>query len=434
MAGYELARAAFPEVRQSLLANFDSCELSSFFDETFGDYHTHPQGRGSVFHRTVARCIRLMVENGEHTIDVDMAYAELEEALRQEGEDERLPVPMDMVAELRITVKKWALENSFRIENIVSVEERYYCTVTYIDPETQEVVDRKLTGALDVLLIDAENEAIVIDWKDTWALPGPSEISEGGFFQQRFYAMLVFINYPSVQRVTLREEYPRYGEAREATIERPSLPELMAEFSALVQRFDAAWTAHIASRAELPVEEDETGITIKQLPIAPGEFAPSPGAHCSYCKMPERCPLLPAVRGAGSVTTREEAETAAAQYMVASAVRKKLGDALRAFTKENGPVPIKDAKRPRMIGYVERESTSRPTPAQFEAAAMVLAQIDEEEQAALAQIDDPYASDDMQAVTDQFNAKRKKLMESVYKKTKGTTFKDYVPKPDKEND
>lgn len=408
MAGYSEARAAFPIIRQSALAAFDSCELASFFDQTFGNYHTHPQGRGSIFHATVAECLRIMIENDRRTMadDVDLAYDILEEQLRQQkpGPDGRLPVPMDQIAELRITVKKWAIDNAFSIENIVGVEDRYNMTLQYQDPETGEVVDRVVSGQLDVLMIDPLDDAVVIDWKDTWALPGPSEISEGGFFQQRFYAMLVFAAYPAVQTVTLREFYPRYSEARTATIERVKLPDLIAEFSALVERFDATWQSHLEppTPEEMPAELEtiDADDTDRHPADAPA-FNPSPGSHCSYCKMPERCPLLPDARGAGSVTNREQAEEAAGQILVSKAVVKKQTDALKNYVKEHGPVPIKDAKRPRVFGFVEVERTSRPTEDQLQAALM--AADSEEERAA--------------------------ITASLYKKTKGTTFKDYVPEP-----
>ena len=403
MPGYELARAAFPKVRQSLLSNFDSCELASFFDHTFGDYHTHPQGRGSIFHRTAAECLRLMVQNDERTIDVDTAYGVLEEQLRQhDAADDgngRLPVPMDQIAELRITVKKWALDNSFTIENIVSVEDRYETAVPYIDPATSEVVQRVLTGQPDVLLIDPAGDATVIDWKDTWALPGESSISEGGFFQQRFYAMLVFTAYKAVQTVTLREFYPRFSEARTATIGREDLPELQSEFSALVERFDAAWTAHILSQDTMDDVTDDDAAPLEQLPLAPAEFNPSPGSHCSYCKMPERCGILPDARGSGSVTSLEQAEVAAAQHLVAKAVVKKTGDALRNWTREHGPVPVKDAKKPRLMGYQPTTRKTKPTQEQL-MAALAAADTDDDREA---------------------------IISSLFKTTTGTKFGDYVP-------
>lgn len=383
------AVAAFPTVRQSYLAAFDRCERAAFLDHEFADYHTHAQGRGSLFHATAAECLRLMVVHNTPVIDVDLAYDILEEQIRQHDTPpgDRLPVPARELAELRITVKKWATDNSFSVHNVVGIEERLQHEVHYV--LDGEVIPRTLTGQLDVLLIDASGEATVIDWKDTWALPGPSDVSEGGYFQQRFYAMLVFAAYPAVHTVTLREFYPRYSEARTATIGREKLPDLEAEFSALVDRFDAAWEAHLTDPPERAEVEPW---------VAPA-FAPSPGAHCSYCTMPERCPIMPHARGAGSVTDEAAAEDAAAQLLVAKAIVKKNTDALKAWCGEHGPVPVKDAKRPRVMGFRPVTRTSRPT---YDQTMAALEAAESPEQG-------------------------RQLLDGLYKTTTGTQFTDYDP-------
>jgi len=329
---YDAAVRAFPVIRQSALSAFDACALEAFFDETFGNYHTHPQGRGSIFHAVAAETLREMVRNDERVADIDMVHDILEQQLaqREPGPDGVMPVPMKEIAELRITTKKWALDNSFRIENIVSIEERYNHVLGYPDPVTGEAVARVVTGQPDLLLIDEAQDATVVDWKDTWGLPPESEISAGGFFQQRFYAMLVFGAYPSVQTVTLREFYPRYSQRREATIGREKFAELEAEFAALVERFDRAWTDHIESGAGEPINAEDG----RALPIALTAFPPSPGAHCTYCKMPEHCPIMPEARGEGSITNAEQASAASGRLLVAKAIVKKEGASLRAWSRK----------------------------------------------------------------------------------------------------
>jgi hypothetical protein len=52
---------------------------------------------------------------------------------------------------------------------------------------------------LDALMLEGtyDEHAIVLDWKDMWKLPPETEVGFGGYFQQRFYAYLIFANYPT---------------------------------------------------------------------------------------------------------------------------------------------------------------------------------------------------------------------------------------------
>jgi len=75
------------------------------------------------------------------------------------------------------------------------------------------------------------------------------------------------------------------------------------------------------------------------------------------------------------------------------------------MVKENGPVPVKDAKRPRVFGFVERPTVSKPTQEQVDAA-----------------IDAADADADLHAV-----------IGDLYKTKSGTTFRDYVPEPEETN-
>jgi len=175
-----------------------------------------------------------------------------------------------------------------------------------------------------------------------WHLPPPSDVSEKGFFQQRFYALLVLRNHTSLQSVTLREFYPRFCEAREATIFRDQLDEIEESISALVERFDRCFETEV--------------------------WHPSPGKGCSYCPRPTACPIFPTARRSGRITSGEEAELVAAQIMVAEAAIKQNKEALKSWTAEYGPVHIKDSKNPRVIGHRESKRVERPTQAQLEQA------------------------------------------------------------------
>jgi hypothetical protein len=369
-APFPKALRLFPEVRQSLMASFDNCALATKFDIQFRHGWSHSyQARGEMFHRFASRALRTMARQMEDTIPVDAALEILHEVLRQEDVDRECPrcgsgrirkgvtkrgmryclscrrqfetefirVPSDMVAELYWVVKKWAHDNSFDVKNLVDVEKRLTARVAYTDPTTGLKVWRTITGKPDALLVEGafDEHAVVLDWKDMWRLPAETEIGFGGYFQQRWYAFLIFVNYPSVERVTLREFYVRKSVPREATLTKAVVfDDIAAELGALLYQFDRC------------VEENL--------------WVPSPGYHCGYCPMPQRCPIHPEARGSGRITTPEEAMQAAAEFVVGQAIVNQKRQQLAPWCEMNGPVPVRDAKGRRVVGFRDTAKTYRP--------------------------------------------------------------------------
>jgi PD-(D/E)XK nuclease superfamily len=363
---YPKAVEQFPTIRQSLLAEFDLCSLEAKFGmEYTRGWATHPQARGRLFHTFAAKALTAMNEMNEPTIEIDVALAILMEVLRQDDVDRECPVcesteiapgikggmrtcsnghrfesefvniPMREVEDLYWIVKKWGFDNRFDIENLVDVEKRLSAALVYVKDGVS--VTRVLDGQLDVLFVegDYDEHAIVIDWKDTWALPPPTEVSFEGYFQQRMYGWLVMRNYKGIEGVTLREFYPRYSEPREATVYRDKLDDIEQELSALVERFDRA------------VEEDV--------------WTPTPGKHCSYCPRPTACPIPRAAREQGKIETQAQAEQAARQLIVATSIVDQNKKALESWANTHGPIPMRDAKGYRVWGHRESKRTERPT-------------------------------------------------------------------------
>lgn len=383
---YPQALEQYPEIRQSILSAFDLCALETKFDLDYRKgWSSHPQARGTIFHRFAGRALTEMNKQGERTIEVDVALAILQEVLRQDDVDRECPecgtteikrgivegfrtcgkghrfetefvnVPWHEVKDLAWVVKKWAYDNAFDIDNLVDVEHRLKATITYPNANG---VERILTGQLDSFFVEGEwdDHAIVLDWKDMWKLPRPTEVSFEGYFQQRFYAWLVFKqkdevrsgrqsgipSYESIEKVTLREFYVRRSEPREATIWRTNMPEIEEELRALVERFDRA------------VEEDM--------------WVPTPGSHCSYCPRPTACPIPPFARGAGRIEDQKQADAAARQLIVAEAIVKQNKEALAGWAAIHGNIPIRDAKGERVWGHRETQRTDRPTKEQMKDA------------------------------------------------------------------
>lgn len=370
------ALAAFPTIRQSVLSSFDQCGLMTRFDFAYRHgWSSHPQARGTMFHRFAARALTEMSAQGEQGIEVDVALAILHEVLRQEGADAKCPhcdstrirrgvdkqgrrrclrckryfetefinVPMHEVKDLYWVVKKWAYDTAWNTENLVDVERRVEATLSYPNPHGG-FVDRTLTGQLDALFVEGEDDehGIVIDFKDTWKLPAPTEVSFEGYFQQRFYAWLVMKNYRSLDSVTLREFYVRYSEPREARVWRSDLDDIEAELAALVERFDRS------------VEQNV--------------WQPTPGTHCSFCVRPTACTIVKSARMEGRIESQEDAERVAGQLVVADAAAQQARKALQSWSRVHGPVPVKDAKGARAWGYRTHPRVVRPSREEIERA------------------------------------------------------------------
>lgn len=357
----------FPTLRQSRLATFDRCALSSSFEEEYmSGWSTTEQASGTIFHRVAERIIKTLYEQNERRIPTDAAIAILDEVLRQNDIDQRCPgcgkpivkveggrtlcaaghshtsdfvnIPMSAVKDLRWIVVKFATDHEWDIENLVDVEQRLKATIAYGNG-----VERVLTGAIDALFVnETGDEFIVIDYKSGWGLPGPSALGFDGYFQQRFYAWLIFRNYPSAQRVTLRELYVRFSEPRTATVWRADIEDVEAELAALAERFDRAH--------------------------AERNFPATPGVHCQMCPRPEACPIFPAVRQDGAITTRQEAARVARQVTVAQAALKGRKDALAAWTSVHGSEEVSSHKGRRVWGHKTVQRTARPSKQDMEAA------------------------------------------------------------------
>lgn len=353
---YPKAMERFPKIRQSRLATFDQCSLLTRFDEDMrAGWSGHPQGRGQIFHRFAAKALLTMAQQQEKQIDQEVALSILRECLRQADvpPEEVVNIPFNQIKDLRWVVIKWAADCEFDIEFLADIEQRIDATVQYENPNGG-MVDRTITGALDALFIPEPGWAVVIDWKDSWALPPQTSLSDEGYFQQRFYAALIMKRYESIERVTLREHYVRYSESREATVFRSQLPDILEEIAALCERWDRTWEEGV-----WPVEEGE------ELKL----WTPSPGAHCTYCPSPGKCPIFPSARVAGAITSGEMAERWAGEQIVAKAAVKQRDAALKAWGSSRGDIPVKHAKdKKRVLGYTEVVRKKRPTQEELQAA------------------------------------------------------------------
>lgn len=340
----------WPVLRQSNLSRFDDCELTTLFALRYENgWSTSPQARGTIEHRVFAECLREMQRSDSETIPVEVAVSILIEKLRQHGvpPEDRVRVPLRELRDMEMAVKKWAWDNTFTIRNLIDVERRLEGVLTYRDEMTGMLVERRVSGQLDVLIAKEPDEAIVLDWKGTWALPPDRDadnqddgggLSYHGYFQQRLYAILVMQNFPSIQAVTLREFYHRRSKARPARLTRAELPQAEERIALIVEAFDKALAAGAPPR--LRIEDLE----------AHGHWKPSPGKHCFNCKKAHLCPIDDDYKD-GAIRTLEDAERAAETRQKARSIDKTVTEKCKNWVDLHGPIPVKRAKGRLVLGY-----------------------------------------------------------------------------------
>lgn len=343
----------WPTLRQSLLADFDDCALYSYFGMRYTQgWSTHPQARGTLFHRTAAEILRTMQTQDANQIPVGVALAILEEVLEQRGLpwQDRVRLPLREIPVLRMATAKFAKDNRFTIRNIIDVEKRLEATIRYVEEGTGELIERRLTGMPDAIVLDPkhkEDGVIVLDWKATWALPPKREAAERdaaenglsyeGYFQQRFYAWLILKNYPAINVVTLREFYVYRSKPREATITRAQLEQIEKELATLAREFDLAVGYGKPKRLRYPDIQDTP-------------WEPSPGKHCYYCPLRHHCPIADEVLNTIAIQTPEQAKRAIAMLEVSEATAKQIKEAARPYAELHGPIESRHAKGRRVWG------------------------------------------------------------------------------------
>jgi hypothetical protein len=336
-----------PLVRQSLLAAFDDCELSTLFKLRYENgWSTSPQARGTIFHRVAAECLRQMRESDSTTIPIGTALAILEETLYQRDVPprDRVRVPLREMPDLELDVIKFAKDNSFNVRNIIDVERRVTVPLVYEGVDGRPV-ERQLSGQIDALIARPPDEAVVLDWKSTWALPPLRDedadkpgVSYHGYFQQQFYAWLVMRTFPAINAVSLREFYVRRTQARSARVTRQDLPKIEQRLRYLVASFDRAMMVGAPPKLSLRALE------------AHGSWIPSPGKHCDWCAKPHRCPIDDDYTD-GGIRTPEDAARAAGVRQRAVAVKDRMDKLLQPWVELHGPIPIKRAKGRLVLGY-----------------------------------------------------------------------------------
>jgi hypothetical protein len=297
-------------VRQSTLRTFDQCELAASWElEGFHDYTSDAAALGTVAHGILAAILETLKETGQDRIPTEEAMVIMREVAARPD----MPrLSSKGLADLRIvTIQVAGMQ--WTASRVVAIERRLWADVTCPDGKT-----RQITGQPDFIMADPPGGAIVGDLKTGWARPpeprdgnwdreqGKPYLSERGHFQLDIGALLVFRNFPLIERCTLREWHIRWGETREAFLTRDELEHVEHRVGILLQRF-----------------ED----------MLAGRRAPEPreGAHCRrICPRITECPI-PQAQRRESIVSDEHAAEVARHYAVVSAGKDRDTALLKPF-------------------------------------------------------------------------------------------------------
>lgn len=361
-------------LRQSTIARFDNCPLSLLLGEIAPERRqpSNLAATGTLFHRWVARVIRIMRQTGEIRFGVDQGMDILQEIIAQRDipDEDVVHVPMGELKWLRIICTRWCEGGDFNAARVIAVEEELSGVIKVPDGHGG-FYDRIVTGHPDCIVADPPDGVIVPDWKTGWTPPAKlgyedqqmrnqasvtreEKLTDQGYAQQVIYGVLILQNLPAINRVTLREVYLRHGEYREATVDRYNLERLTDILGGVIAQIDAAFEAGPESK----------------------RWFPTAGPHCGICPAPRHCPLK---EWEGIPDTLDEAQLLAREWIVAGQVRKERLPLLKGWVEANGPIPIEAGKGRREVGWPEwdGQSTNHGTFKLYEPEDSPVSQFDE---------------------------------------------------------
>ncbi len=313
--------------RQSLLAAFETCPRRTWYDlklwpdDLTVGYMESSADLGSLLHEVYAELLRTLYRQGEEQISTQEAV----EVMYEVDAKSDIVLPADEREDLKMLTLRFC-EYRFDPRRIISIEQGLQTIV-----KGQDGIERTLTGHPDVLMADPPKGLIVIDYKTGWGVPrtprkapeegeivGKQYLSARGHVQLDVYGLLALRNYPTAEYVTLRELHLRSGEKREATLHRDELEHVEREVGVQMQKLERGITEGITSKV----------------------WKPRPGKHClRSCPVAMSCPVPQEQRGDGSLATHEDADAAAARFVVVDAVRQQLRDQLKAAYEADGYAP-----------------------------------------------------------------------------------------------
>jgi hypothetical protein len=325
--------------RQSTVSSLAVCPRRTYFDITReGDftvgYSEATADLGAVFHAVAAETMRTLRQQGE----TQMPTQEGMEICWETYAASNITLPPDEREALRILVlrlveRRWSGLHRALVEGTDLDEDPNARLRAQI--VCQDGVTREFTGRPDLVVLNPPDEIVIVDYKTGWQKPreprqkpiegevvmGKEYLSDRGHAQLDGYGLLGLLRYLFAQRAVLREYHLRSGQVREAVLGRDELEHVEREIGIQLQQLDRGLSEGEGSKV----------------------WKPRAGKQCARaCPVAKTCPIPKEQRGRGAIETTEDADAAAAAFVVADAQRQQLRDALKARWEFDG--------RPALVG------------------------------------------------------------------------------------
>lgn len=296
-------------LRRSALESFACCPLK--FKAIYRDGLTEMQDasrRGQTFHLAVELYIKALRTSGEKA-DPDLAREALDEAFVQQ------PLPPKEWQDVEGLWWRWV--EAFELDHNA-----------FVLMEAKQVARMGLTWTPDLVYTDGPDVLKLIDFKTHWAIWTQAQAEEK--FQARFYLAQARRAFPGFLAYTIEFHFVRWGVQVAVTLSPAALDDVDTQVDTILAGIQRAERANV--------------------------WTPTPGAHCRTCAV--ECPVASeAARLPVRVTSSAEAEHAAGELLALEQAVSARREALKEFTKTNGPVAVGGVE----FGY--RTATRRSYPA-----------------------------------------------------------------------
>lgn len=247
---------------------------------------------GRLVHEIIAEYDRHLLANN---LETDITV--LPEITRRVFYREPNQLGSNRLPEIEAIMETFAQSHIFHPALTVGIEEQIKIQLT---------PDITFWGVLDLLEIDGTT-ATIVDYKTDWAVRSQAEVEKD--FQLQVYAWAVTKEYPQVDTFKARLEFVRHAVIREVEIDAAAVAKTEAKLLGLIDQ----------------VEKE-------------CEFAPRPGAGCSWCSYIEMCPALKNLNGQIICKSQEDAVRIAGELALLEKQVADRKEALKQWCTVNGMV------------------------------------------------------------------------------------------------
>lgn len=335
---------------QTFLRYHDRCDRSALLYLQYGGgASTHPLNRGSIFHLTIERLLRLLKEQGEGTVPPEIGRDILYEVMAENAE---LQVSAEERDSLRYLVHHWCRGTAWEPEKIIGIEKAL----------SLETGGFRVQVRPDVILDLGGGVCEIKDHKTAW--PPDSEDfraqaydAEGnprfaGNYQLCFSAVVAAFGITddglplgNFDRIVLSLEYPRI--LRDDGIDKRVVE---------------------VDRLQVQAFRDDLDLQLRRLRevcIGQRKWQPTAGNHCGECPAEIACPLPRVLRPESqmaNIETKDDLEEAANKHFFmqrsGERLKRRIKKAAEAMNPEDLDVFVVDGKEVRGVAIGRGDSVA----------------------------------------------------------------------------